>query len=241
MRRFLGAAQFLTTLPISLAAPVALSQTAPAFPIIGALLGALAGSTLNALRPYVGAPLAALLAIGILVVLTGGLHEDGLADIADACRAGRSRETMLRILKDSRIGTYGALALIISILMRAEALARSGSHAVLGVTAALALSRSALVALAGFTPSFGEGLGAAFSAGLTLPLVWTSIVLAVAIATLAAQGLGLIMILVTTATVIASRMYFLKRLGGVNGDCLGAACQIAEAGNLLVLACQLST
>src|SRR5579862_755051 len=97
-RRFLGALQFLTILPVpGDTAPA--SESAVFFPLVGALLGASAAAILLTGN--------ALLAIAWLLIATGCIHEDGLADVADAFRAGRSRERILSILKDSRIGTYG--------------------------------------------------------------------------------------------------------------------------------------
>ena len=120
MRRFLGAVQFLTVIPVR--AGTTPAEAAAFFPLVGALLGACAAAFLNlAFPPSIGA----LLAVLFLVAATGGLHEDGLADVFDAFRAGRPPEKIHAILKDSRIGTYGALALIIAVLLRWQTSCRS--------------------------------------------------------------------------------------------------------------------
>ena len=215
-----------------------MSNAALYFPAIGAALGAVTGVVLSLFEPHLGAPIASLIALTILLLLTGALHEDGLADVADACRAGRSRETILRILKDSRIGTYGTLALIASFLLRWQALSRMRVNPVLGLIAALALSRTALVALAVVSPPVGDGLGASFIRDLPRPSAYGAILLGALLALLAAHFSGLIMIGFTALITAGARSYFLRRIGGVNGDCLGATCQIVETINLLISAWQ---
>jgi adenosylcobinamide-GDP ribazoletransferase len=227
-----GAIQFLTVIPIRgrTASP---GESAIFFPIIGALLGATAGL-------FVHGPLGALLAIAYLCAITGCLHEDGLADVADAVRAGRSREKILAILKDSRIGTYGAAALIVSILLRWQALAQCRINPIYGLAAALALSRTSMVALAAITPPVGEGLANAFFASLRLGERRFFFVLAQALALpfLAGWPHAIVMILASAAVILLARAWFLKRIGGVNGDCLGATCQAVETVNLLLLTWQ---
>src|SRR5690348_8509461 len=117
LRRFAGSFQFLTVLPIhgDTSSP---AEAAVFFPVTGALLGAFAGIVARYGSMVFGCSLGSLLALGCLLFVSGGLHEDGLADVTDAIRAGRSRERMLEILKDSRVGTYGAIALIVCFLLR---------------------------------------------------------------------------------------------------------------------------
>ena len=88
------------------------------------------------LSRFVGPAVGALLALGGLLAVTGCLHEDGLADVADAVRAGRSQQKMREILKDSRIGTYGAIALMLSIALRWQSMAQITVNPVAGMAAA---------------------------------------------------------------------------------------------------------
>src|SRR5260370_4158255 len=120
--RFRGAIQFLTILhwPGDSAPP---GQAALFFPLVGGLLGWSGAGLFLALKSFAGDSVAALLVLGYWVLVTGALHEDGLADVADAVRAGRGRDRMFAILKDSRIGAYGTLALLFSVLIRWQALA----------------------------------------------------------------------------------------------------------------------
>lgn len=234
IRRLTGAVQFLTVLPIS-ASTSASGEAAIFFPLVGALLGAAGGALFLVAQRVFDSSIAALIAIAGLISLTGALHEDGLADAADAFRSGRSREKILAIMKDSRIGVYGALALIVSVALRWQSLMRLQVHVIAGLVAALALSRSALVLLAFFTPSIGEGLGASFASFLSVKTV-TAVLAQALVFALPCRWRGILMLLTSALTIALARFYFLRRLGGVNGDCLGATCQVVETVNLMVLA-----
>jgi adenosylcobinamide-GDP ribazoletransferase len=230
-KRLLGALQFLTIIPIggNAAAP---GESAVFFPVTGALLGASAGALL---WTFGGGSLAALLALIYLITVTGCLHEDGLADIADAVRAGRSQEKIFAILKDSRIGTYGAVALILSIIARWQALALCRINPIYGMAAALGLSRTALVILAATTQPVGIGLGRSFTSTISRAALLAAVGQSMAIAFATGWCQGIAMLLATSAVIALARIWFLRRLGGVNGDCLGATCQVVETINLLLL------
>jgi adenosylcobinamide-GDP ribazoletransferase len=228
--RLLGAIQFLTVVAV-LGKTAMPSRSAPFFPLIGACLGVIGGSVFELCRTPLGTSLAALIALSVVISLTGGLHEDGLADCADALRAGRTREKMLAIFKDSRIGTYGAIALILVISVRWQAIAHLQVNVMLALASCLSLSRSSAVVLGAITKPVGTGLGAAFSEGLTRA---TSVSIGVQI--VLAAGLcgwrGVPMLIVSCGIVILARGYFTRRLGGVNGDCLGATCLTVESARI---------
>jgi adenosylcobinamide-GDP ribazoletransferase len=233
--RLLGAIQFLTTLPVS-GSTAPPGQCALFFPLIGAALGAVGAYVLIGLGDFVPVPVAALLVISVWSLLTGGLHEDGFADVADAFRAGRSPERMFAILKDSRIGAHGALALILITIVRWQALSAIAADPVRGLSAAFAISRAAMVATAWTTPAAGSGLGLDFSKHLTTASAVFAVLTALAFAAFAPAGLLLAWL--ATVAVIGARAYFMRRIGGVNGDCLGAVSLVVETGGLVVLACQ---
>lgn len=237
IRRLGGAVQFLTVIPISFetASP---SASAWYFPVVGALLGAFAGLVNFAAAVLVGKSLAALLAIAALILLTGALHEDGLADVADAFRAGRSRDRIMQILKDSRIGAYGAIALVVVTVLRWQALMNCQTNPMGGLVSAVALSRTVLVTLAAVSRPAGDGLGKAFVSEITPPVAVAAAAQGIVFALIGGWQRGIAMIACDAALVFAARGYFQRRLGGVTGDCLGAACQAAEALNLVILACQ---
>ena len=239
IRRLLGAIQFLTVLPVP-GETEKPGRSGVFFPLVGASLGAVCGLLLVVLERPLGASLAALVALSGTVALSGALHEDGLADCSDALRAGRTREKMLAILKDSRIGVYGATALILCIAVRWQALAHIQVNAIVGLASCLALSRSSLVVLGAITKPMGSGLGAAFSQELA-PATSVLVAVQVVLAASFCGWRGVPMLLLSAAIIAVARAYFTRRLGGVNGDCLGATCLTVESANLLVLAWQSST
>ena len=241
MNRLFGAIQFLTVFPVRrfTASP---GDSAVCFPLVGALLGA-SGGVILILLPRLGfdLSLSALLVLAWFAFASGCLHEDGLADVADAVRAGRTRDKMMQILKDSRIGTYGAIALIFSIGLRWQALSQVQQHPIAGLAASLALSRASLVVLAATANPVGSGLGYAFVAACTRKTLIAVSIQSIAILALSSVLLtwrSLLMLAATILLVLLAKTYFTLRLGGVNGDCLGATCQVVEILNLVILAWQ---
>jgi len=223
-----AALQFLTILPVPAPAGKP-GEAAWAFPIVGALIGLVCAAIL----PLKLGPVLALIA---LAGLTGGLHEDGLADVCDAIRKYRTREQMRQILKDSRIGAHGALALIAFFILRWQALAFIPPHSWLSLASAYGISRSQMALLAATSRSAGDGLGAAFIS--TLPSragLWIAIQ-AAALGALAGWPAGPILLAANGALLFLVRRWFLARLGGVTGDCLGFLCVTSEALSLAVLA-----
>ena len=235
------ALQFLTRLPAGAPARSAppLAASAPMFPLIGALIGA-AAALVFALAAGFGLPpmLAALLAVAAQVLLTGGLHEDGLADIADGFGGGRTRADKLRILRNSRIGSFGAMALMLALLARIGALAALASPALVAAAliAAGAASRAALpVIMVSLAPARDEGL--AVAAGRPHPLraaagAAIAILAALAVLPPAMATAGLV---AAAGAALATGLLARRQIGGHTGDVLGAAQQLAEIGFLLAV------
>jgi adenosylcobinamide-GDP ribazoletransferase len=182
---------------------------------------------------------AAVLAVLAGIVLTGALHEDGLADTADGLIGGHDRDQRLAIMRDSRHGTFGVVAIVLSVLLRAAALSGIGDpiYAGLALVAAHAASRAALpLAMRALAPARSDGLGAA--AGRP------SMVLAIAalavglLVTLAALGpaRGFVAIGLAGAAMFAAGVLAHRRIGGYTGDVLGAFQQIGEIVMLLAAA-----
>jgi adenosylcobinamide-GDP ribazoletransferase len=239
-RRLVGAARFLTRLPTPTEAAVApdgVDRAARYFPVVGQLVGLLcAGVWLAAGRLWPGLPAAAL-AVGAGVLVTGALHEDGLADTADGLGGGRDREQRLAIMKDSRIGAYGALALILAVTVRIALLAGMTPWAgVLALVVAHGGARAAAVIVMTALPYSGDPRAARIQpppgevtwveAAVALALgAWPLIGLGLARATLAV-GLAAA---ATTGMALAAR----RLIGGVTGDVLGAVEQLAEVALLM--------
>lgn len=245
--QFAAAWTLLSRLPWPFAVPRDLSAIGRgvwAFPIVGAMLGALGGGVFWMARE-IGLPalVAAALAIGFLAVATGALHEDGLADTADGFGGGRSREAKLAIMRDSRKGTYGVLALVIVTLLRVGALAAlAGAQGFAALIAAAALGRGFAALPMSLLPAAradGLGRGAGRAPGFAACL---ALILAVAAATLAAAGyalpwraLGYAVAGAFFAVLFVSLMAA-RQIGGSTGDVLGAAILAGEAAALVALA-----
>ena len=233
----LAAIQFLTRIPVPGARldGVTLAQAAPSFPLVGALLGLAAGGIDVLLRSHLSALAAAGGTVLFLVAITGGLHEDGLADTADGLGGARSPERALAIMRDSRIGSYGAIALSFSILVRCvliAALPRQATFAYL--IAAETLSRWSVLPLAYFLPcargsGASAGQGARLARSLSPAALMAGTVLAVAVTIAALHSASALPWVVCLATCLVSGLYFRRRIGGVTGDCFGATIQLVAA------------
>jgi adenosylcobinamide-GDP ribazoletransferase len=236
MRSLASAIQFLTIVRLPKTdRPAPPGQAAAWFPLVGAALGAVGAGVYIAAGKALPPSLAALATVAFWVAASGVLHEDGLADVADALRAGRTPERMLAILKDSRIGTFGAVAVVLSILARWQALEHINFPGVLCVCiAAQAVPRAAMVGLAWTSRPVGTGLGYELASTLTTPAALAALAQGIAAALLCGLGLGMEIILGCYLIARAGQSYFYSRLGGVNGDCLGATEQILEIFVLLL-------
>jgi adenosylcobinamide-GDP ribazoletransferase len=241
---FLAALTFLTRLPLAITradAPLpSLADSAWAFPLVGLVIGAIGGIA-YAVAFALGLPAlaAALIAVAATALVTGGLHEDGLADTADGFGGGATREHKLEIMRDSRIGSFGVIALVVSIGLRTIAIADTGTrwHAFLALIAAHALSRGVLpAALLRLDPARADGLGA----GAGRPeqnqvLVALAIALAIAIVATGFRA-GLSAAVVAALVAIAISWLAQRQIGGQTGDVLGAIEQGAETAALLAAA-----
>lgn len=227
------AAMLLTRLPAGRLpdpAPM-IAASGWAFPLAGlgpGLAGAavfIAASALG-LSPMIGAGLA----LAAQIVVTGALHEDGLADVADGFWGGQTRERRLEIMRDSRIGSYGTLALVIGSGLRWQAIALAGPAA---LVAAAVASRVAPVALmAALPPARGDGMGHAARAAGKTPF---AVALLLGIGVLAGVPGGLAGALAAAMLVATLALIARRKIGGQTGDVLGAGQQIAEIALLIAM------
>jgi adenosylcobinamide-GDP ribazoletransferase len=233
-------AAFCTRLPLAHVGQLAQSDIARAswaMPVAGAVVGALAALA-YAIAVRLGLPpsVAAGLAIAAGIALTGAMHEDGLADTADAMGA-RDRERKLEIMHDSRLGTFGACALVLSILLRWAALAsiaRPGAVA-LALIAAHTAARATLPAVMALVPpARSDGLAASFGAPPREVAAAAAVIGLVALVLCLGFGVGLIAAALLGATAVAVARLSMKAIGGHTGDVLGALEQIGEVLVLLV-------
>ena len=233
LRAFGAAICFLTRLPLGRGLKVDaddLARAGATFPLVGAAIGALIGAVALLLVHPLGGWLAAVLAIAAAVLLTGALHLDALADSADSLSA-RTRERALEIMRDHAIGSYGAVAIALDLLLKAGALSTLASHheVVRTAVAAGALSRAAPVLLAAALPyaRAESGLGSPLTRGGPGRAAIAA-VLAVGIAIAIAGAHGAIVAGVAAAVVVSLAVCYQRWLGGVTGDTLGAAVEVTE-------------
>lgn len=236
---------FLTRLPWPrpIRDPRPLMAASWAFPVIGALVGIIAGVAF-ALADAVGLPgeAAAVIALAAAALVTGALHEDGLADLADGFGGGRDPESKRRIMRDSRIGSYGVLALVLTLGLKVACLAAlDADSAVLALIAAHAVARGIVPGLTRALPfATGDGVGrSAGKPGRGGALWAAALAVAVAVFVLPA-GIGLAAALAAAVAAVLVGVLARRQIGGVTGDVLGAAEQTAEAVALAAIAVYLA-
>lgn len=235
---FLVAIQFLTRIRVPLSAyePDALSRSVKFFPVVGLLIGGGAALLRFLLQPHLPTLAVALLLVAYLVLVTGALHEDGLADAADGFGGGWDREKILTIMRDSRIGSYGAIALILSLTARIvliESLSPMRAAAYL-ITAQVLCRWTTLPLSFWLAPARkpedaqAPGQGARIARLTTLPsFLFGSLFTLIAVVALL-KTYAVAPILVAVAVTALSGLYYRYRIGGVTGDCFGATNQLAE-------------
>ena len=229
-------------MPTRLGAPPEMARCVWAYPLVGAVVGAMTGAA-YAVAAYLGIPptLAACWAIAASLAITGALHEDGLADTADGFGGGRTRERKLEIMRDSRIGTYGALALMLALGIRVTALTALADPWVVApaLIAAGALGRGAIVGLlAILNPARPDGLAAQLGQ-VPAGQVRTGLLLAAAAAFVLPLGLAGLSVWVAGMTCIAVAMVARLQVGGYTGDVLGAGAVVTECVVLTIVAANL--
>lgn len=259
LRHYLLALQYFTRIPVTgrLAqwagySPDRLRASAAHFPGVGVLVGlcgaGVAAALLLGLRP---APLAALVAAALstvaTVLLTGAFHEDGLADVADGLGGSMDRDRALEIMKDSRVGAFGALALVLALLSKVSLLALVGAADLralcVGMVLAHVVSRTWPLLLVRWLPHVGDAAGSKSKpvadrisgASLAAGCAWLLLALAVAAW---AQGPLFVAppVLASLVALLVMFRLFRRRLGGFTGDCLGATQQVCEIACYLGLA-----
>ena len=209
-----------------------------AWPLVGAVLGAMAAGVASAaLWLGVTPGVAAALVLATLALLTGGLHEDGLSDTADGLFGGWTKQRRLEIMKDSRIGRYGMLALLLVTLARWSALTAllvfGGHWAALIATGAV--SRAPMALMMTLLPNArGEGLSHA-TGRPSQAVAWVGLTLATAISVGLGGWAGLALPAVALVAAVLVSISALRRIGGQTGDILGATQQLAEVACLALL------
>jgi adenosylcobinamide-GDP ribazoletransferase len=214
-----------------------------AFPLIGAFIGiAVALVDRGLLAINIPEAAAAALALGAGAALTGALHEDGLADVGDGFGGGRDRDAKLAIMRDSRVGTYGVLVLLVSFVVKVSALTSLPLVEIIpALIATHALARATTPVLAANLPfARDDGLGkSAGRPGTASVIIAVGIAIVIALLCLSFK-VAVLAVLATAASAALMGLLAWRQIGGSTGDVFGAVEQVAETAVLLVLAAQFS-
>ena len=234
-----AAAQFLTLCPIPRRLGITredLSRGAWAFSLIGLAIGTVLVALDRGLSRLFPEPVVSLLLVAAWVGMTGGLHFDGLADTLDGLGGGWGREESLAIMRDTRLGSYGVLGIVLCLILIAGAVMASNRLRPSALLLAPALGRLTPLLLARLCPPARlDGLGFMFVRGLS----WNGFSAGLGIAAVPALWFlgwwGLVLLAWLCALTVILARYFIRRLGGVTGDLLGASVAGAEPFVLLFL------
>jgi adenosylcobinamide-GDP ribazoletransferase len=238
---FLVAVQFMTRLPVSRGikySPDALAKSAVFFPAIGLLIGAGGAALYWLFSPHASRDIVVLVILVYLVTIAGGLHEDALGDAADGFGGAREKDRILAIMRDSRIGSFGSVAITLSLLARFVLLTNLGpGKFVAFLIAGQVLGRWTALPLAFFLPSARDdvaGQGNLIAKKIT-PLPFAAgTLLALTIVGLALGAAAIPALLIAVLVVAISGFYYRRRIGGITGDCLGATNQLTEIAVYLI-------
>jgi adenosylcobinamide-GDP ribazoletransferase len=231
MRAFIIAAQFLTRLPMRAepGSPRQIARSYFYYPVIGFLIGVAAVLLRLVLITVLPLSFSIVLVLTFLIWITGGLHEDGLADVADGMGGGWTPAQRLTIMKDSHIGAFGSLIVVLAVLAKYAALTSMSPLRVgAAIITAQTLGRWAFLPMGYFNPHAGEGLGSEFMKAMTLTAVVVGSALSAGEVLLVAGIRGGVAFCVASAIVGIASRYFRRRIGGVTGDCFGATFQFVE-------------
>lgn len=240
MRLLLLAWQFLTIVPVPVAVSFRdgdLGRSMRYFPVVGLLLGALLAGADFLLAPVLPRAVGDLILVALLAAVTGAMHLDGLSDVCDGLAARGSRERFLEVMKDSRVGAVGAVALVLGIGLKYQALA--GLPLAVKREALLffpVAGRASQVLLAvGSRRARSDGLGAAIIDGVGITELALSAVTTLAVSYLLLGWNGVGCTAVLALFTLAAKWWSHGRLGGITGDVIGCVNELIEILTLLIL------
>ena len=234
VQRFLGAVAFMTRLPVPHSVqslPNGLSSSAVFFPIVGLVVSAGAIVVNHLFSRFVPHDVVIVFVLVFLVAITGGFHEDALADAADGFGGGWDKEQILTIMRDSRVGSFGALAITLALLARFVFLTNIPPHRLDNyLVAGEVTCRWTALPLAFFlSPARQQsGQGAQVAGKITTLSLITGTLMTAVIVGLALGMKALWVGLAAAVVTGASGAYYRRRIGGITGDCLGATNQLTE-------------
>lgn len=206
------------------------------FPIVGLILGLVLFFFSMFLLSFLSNGIVASILIIVLMVLTGGLHLDGLADLCDGLAAGGSRERILSVMKDSRIGAFGVMGLVTLLILKYSLFFEVLSRGWLKAFLVMGLISRWTMVLSAFLGPYArkEGTARPFVGRISRTQCWVTSLLTISLALIIMKGLGLILFFISILLSLSFTHYLRFRIGGVTGDTLGAVNEITEVVVLLL-------
>jgi len=241
VKNFLQALSFLTILPLGQISPPEekeLARSMAFFPLVGLVIGLLLAMGYYLFSLIFPKSLSIWFTLGLLALFTRGLHMDGFADTVDGLASGGKREKILEVMRDSRIGAFGVMSLIFLIGTKYLTLEQIPTKSIpYSLMLMAVMGRNAMVLVCYRSPyaRLGEGLGKTFAENLRTQEMILSLASAFVIALLLVGIKGILVFFGVGLFSLAYRFFFIKRLGGVTGDILGAANEIVEILCLILL------
>ena len=236
---FILSLQFLTRIPVRSDghySELRMAEIPRYFPLVGALIGAVGGAVFFVAHELLSLGSAVLVSVAATMALTGAFHEDGLADTFDGVGGGMIKSKALEIMRDSRLGTYGTLAVVVALLLKIALLAElPARHIPTALILGHVLSRlsSVLVLIRGRYVR-DEGAGKPVAQGLSAKSTWVAMITAVAVTLLTWLFVGGVPVIVAIGAMLVAhgllRLWVEQKIGGYTGDTLGSIQQVSELG-----------
>lgn len=235
---FWAALEFLTIIPSlrrKVSGQVEIGRSLVYFPLVGLLLGLIILGLDFVLRLVLPLPVVGAILIGAMAVVTGAIHLDGFMDTCDGL-GGHSPERRLEIMKDSRVGAFGVVGIVILLLMKYGALVSLTPGLRVGALVAMpVLGRWAMVfGVTGYPYARPEGLGKAFVQQASWPRFWVATVLALIIVVVFGRWIGLVTFMGVGLVVWGAATLMKRKFTGLTGDSYGALCELSEAMSLVL-------
>jgi len=240
MSAFLLALQFLTILPVKVSRVTSgkIAFSSAWFPLVGLLLGWLLVISLRVMALWFFPEISAVtIIVVLLVIITGGLHLDGLSDTSDAVFSGRGKDEMLAIMRDSHVGVMGVLSIAVVLLLKSALLLAIGPGTrEIAVLLMCVFSRWAMVFIIFiFRYARKEGKAAAYFSGMNLRIFGLAGLIALCAAVFIWQGRGVVVLFAVSAAAYLAARYINSKIRGITGDNLGAINEISEIAVLLTI------
>ncbi len=241
LKTLLTAIRFLTVVPISFAVKEDgrfFQASLFWFPLVGMLIGTAAAAPVLLLGPFLPPSVLAIMGIVILAAVSGCLHLDGLADSGDGLLSARPKEQALEIMRDSRSGAMGVIALILVLLAKYSSLSAVSAPVMATVLFCMPIAgRTAILLTMAFLPYARKegGLGSLFYSSKSRGLACVAMLFCLAAGFFFSWQVALLLMIAVLSTVTLFSFWCYKKLGGATGDTLGAVCELTECGTAIAL------